>query len=144
MQWTHTPYTVRVMQILCIDRAWSFELTKRTCNQRRTNFACSIVSLYICLLLTKISLKNEYLYWQFLIGGYSFANCTVCISFFVGYIYILYYQSTIHYHNNTELGLFFGYLELNCATWKSWNGQLAKIPHLTSWWYVTNVTQTSI
>ena len=44
-----------LLQTICTDRALRLELTKGTCNRRRTNFARSIVSLDICLKLTKIT-----------------------------------------------------------------------------------------
>ena len=75
------------VQTLCVDSALRLKLTKGTYNQRRTNFACSIVSLDICLLLTKITrdyAQKRIFYRQFFIC-YSFSNCTVCVSFFVGY-----------------------------------------------------------
>ena len=62
----HTPYAdTGVLQTLCVDSALRLELTKDTCNQRRTNFACSIVSRDICLQLTKntrdfAQKRNEY------------------------------------------------------------------------------------
>ena len=87
---THTPYAdTSVLQTLCVDRALSLELTNGTCNQRRTNVAYSIVSLATCLLLTKIArdFGQKWLFYRQFLIGYSFANCTVCVSFFIGYIY---------------------------------------------------------
>ena len=48
----HAQYAdTSVLQTLCVDSALRLEL----CKERRTNFACSIVSLVIYLLLTKIT-----------------------------------------------------------------------------------------
>ena len=80
-------YMLIQVQTLCVDSALRLKLTKGTCNQRRTNFAHSIVSLdfvYYWQKLQEIILKKWIFYRQFFIC-YSFSNCTVCVSFFVGY-----------------------------------------------------------
>ena len=52
----HTPYAdTDVLHTICVDSVFRSGLTKGTCNQGRTNFACSVVSLESCLQLTKIT-----------------------------------------------------------------------------------------
>ena len=64
MHRSRTPYAdTSVLQTFCVDNALSLELIKGTCNQRRTNIACTTVSLDTCLLLTNIArdfAKNDY------------------------------------------------------------------------------------
>ena len=56
---------------------------------KKNKFCIQYLSLDICLLLTKITrdfyIQKLIFYRQFLIG-YSFANCTVYVSFCVEYI----------------------------------------------------------
>ena len=85
---THTPYAdISVLQTLCIDSALRLELKNGTCNQGRTNFACSIVSWDTCpcLLLTNITrdFTQKWIFYRQFWIGYSFTNCTVWVSFFV-------------------------------------------------------------
>ena len=75
--------------------ALRLELTKGTRNQRRTHFACSIVSRDMCLQLTKLQenlLKNEYFIDNSLVFIvlqtvlYAFLFFFFFFFFFVGYI----------------------------------------------------------
>ena len=86
---THTPYAdTSELQTLWVDSALRLELTKGACNQKRTNIACSIVSLDICLLLTKVkrNYAQKWIFYRQFLTGYSFSNCTVCVSFLSGII----------------------------------------------------------
>ena len=88
LAYRHKMYHHMLIQMYCRSFALRLELTKGTCNKRRTNCACSIVSREICLQLTKVTrdFVQKWIFYQQFFSGYSFANRSVCVSFFVGYI----------------------------------------------------------
>ena len=106
---THTPYAKK----------------KGKCNQRRTHFACSIVSRDIFVFnwqkLQGISLKNESFIDKW------FANRTVCVSFFSFLFFFFFFFffcwsgifSAHHFANNW-----------NCLTWISGNVEMISRPTL--------------
>ena len=88
---THTPHAdTSVLQTLCVNSALRLELTKGTCNQRRTNFACNIVSLDICVEPTKNTrdFAQEWIFYRLLLIAYSFANFTAVLYAFPFCMYV--------------------------------------------------------